>query len=154
MYLEAIHPSIALNRIYPSITLLFHPSLPLPLSLLPPFPPPSLLPPSPPPSLPLQTDFDELYDALGHGGLAQLLQVLHDVRGLEAHADGGVQGVGSQLVLVDVDGPTHWLCYGHQEVLGVLVHGREGLQEDVPVRSLGEVAGGKIQKMVGKAAFL
>lgn len=39
---------------------------------------------------------------------------------------------------MDMVRPAHWLCNGHQEILGVLIHWREGFQKDVSIWSLEE----------------
>lgn len=88
--------------------------------------------------LPAHTHLNKLNYAIWHRGLAEFLQVLNDVRGLQTDAHGGVERIGRQLVLVRMYGSAHWLWYGHQEVLSVFIHGRESLKEDVTIRSLQE----------------
>lgn len=83
-----------------------------------------------------QPYLDELNDAFWHTGLAQFLQVLCDIAGLQAHADGGVQGVSSQLVLVDVGRSAHGLSNGNQKILCVFVNWRKGFQENMAIGSL------------------
>lgn len=63
----------------------------------------------------------ELNDAVGDGRLAEFLQVLDNVRGLQANAHSSIQRVGGQFILVHVDGPAHGLGDGDQEVLSILI---------------------------------
>lgn len=39
---------------------------------------------------------------------------------------------------MDVGRSADGLCNGYQEILGILIHWREGFQENVPIRGLGE----------------
>lgn len=68
------------------------------------------------------SDLNELHDPIRYRCLAEFLQILHNVRGLQPHTDSCIQGIGCQLVLVDMVRPAHWLRDGHQEILGVLIH--------------------------------
>lgn len=83
-------------------------------------------------------DLNELNYSVRHRCLAEFLQVLHNIRGLQPDADSSVKGVGRQLVLVDVGRSADGLRYGYQEILGVLIHWREGFQENVAIGGLAE----------------
>lgn len=63
----------------------------------------------------------ELNDAIGDGRLAEFLQVLDDIRGLQANAHSSIQRVGGQFILVHVTGPADRLSDGHQKVLSILI---------------------------------
>lgn len=84
------------------------------------------------------SDLNELNNSLRHRCLAEFLQVLHNIRGLQSYADSSVKGVGCQLVLMDVGRSADGLCNGYQEILGILIHWREGFQENVAIRGLAE----------------
>lgn len=81
---------------------------------------------------------NKLHYAIWHRGLAEFLQVLNDVRGLQADTHSGVQRIRRQFVLMRVCGSTHRLRNGHQKVLSVFINWRESLKEDVTIRSLQE----------------
>lgn len=82
------------------------------------------------------SDLNELNNSFGYRCLAEFLQVLHNIWGLQPYADSCIEGIGCELVLMDMVRPAHWLCNGYQEVLGIFIHWWEGFQKDVSIWGL------------------
>lgn len=81
---------------------------------------------------------NKLHNSIRHGGLAEFLQILHYVRGLQPHTDSSIQWICCEFVLVDVVGPAHRLRNGHQEILCILINWWKRFEKDVSIWSLQE----------------
>ena len=67
-------------------------------------------------------------------GLRQSGEIFDYVIRLQTDGDGGIERIGSKFVLVNVCRAANRFGDGDEEVLRVLIDGREGLEEHVPVR--------------------